>query len=125
MVRRPFFRLSDLVLIRSIFLLYFRSRSAYYCEKNRSQKIFPTVKILISKKTVSTCNSGDSDYNESRDRTGRVQERIKPIPGKRYGTKKKINGRLPSSCMRHEIGNFCCMPLCSQQNREQTRATEK
>ena len=41
---------------------------------------------------------GDSDYNESRDRTGRVQERIKPIPGKRYGTKKKRNGRLPSSC---------------------------
>ena len=64
---------------------------------------------------------GDSDYNESRDRTGRVQETIKPIPGKRYGTKKKRNGRLPSSCMRHEIGNFCCMPLCSQQNREQTK----
>ena len=97
-MRRPFFRLSDLVLIRSIFLLSFRSRSAYYCEKNRSQKIFPTVKILISKKTVSTCNSGDSDYNESRDRTGRVQERIKPIPGKRYGTKKKRNGRFSSSC---------------------------
>ena len=37
---------------------------------------------------------GDSDYNESRDRTGRVQERIKPIPGKRYGTKKQRNGRL-------------------------------
>jgi len=41
---------------------------------------------------------GDSDYNESRDMTGRVQERIKPIPGKRYGTKKQRNGRLPSSC---------------------------
>ena len=67
----------------------------------------------------------DSGYNKSRDRAGRLQERVKSIPGKRYGTKKKINGRLPSSCMRHEIGNFCCMPLCSQQNREQTRATEK
>ena len=41
---------------------------------------------------------GDSDYNKSRDRAGQVQERVKSIPGKRYGTKKKRNGRSPNSC---------------------------
>ena len=46
---------------------------------------------------------GNSDYNKSRDRAGRVQERVKSIPGKRYGTKKNRNGKLPSSCTRGTI----------------------
>ena len=53
---------------------------------------------------MSTCNSGDSDYNESRDRTGRVQERIKPIPGKRYGTKKK--GTADCQAVAHEARDW-------------------
>jgi len=35
---------------------------------------------------------GNSDYNKSRDRAGRVQERVKSIPGKRYGTQTQVGG---------------------------------
>ena len=102
---RPFFRLSDLILVTFVVFLSFRSRSAYYFEKNRSQKNFLTCKNSHKqKKLCPHAQWGDSDYNESMDRTGRVQERIKPIPGKRYGTKKK--GTADCHAVAHEAKDW-------------------